>query len=123
MAKKLSPKKKAAPRRATKKRAEPSTQYSRDYPITGGHDYLVRSIPRATWRDAGKRAQSENDGRGRSIRNVIIRALELYAEKKLDLAPAHEPTDESRSADRTPDDVLAHGRADADALGLDTVAI
>lgn len=59
------------PRRAT-------ARYSREYPVTGGHDYFVRSIPKPTWAAVEKRAELE--GR-RSVRVIAIKLLELYAEK------------------------------------------
>lgn len=69
----------------TKRRtANPPTKYSRDYPVTGGHDYFVRSIPLDVWKAAEGRAKRE----GRSLRHVAIRLLELYGEGALDAAPA-----------------------------------
>jgi hypothetical protein len=44
-----------------------------------GHNYLVRSIPSDIWAAARKRALSDQ----RSIRGVVIRALELYASGRL----------------------------------------
>lgn len=55
-----------------------TARYSREYPVTGGHDYFVRSIPTKTWDAVEKRA--EREGR-RSIRVVAIKLLELYAQK------------------------------------------
>lgn len=81
--------KKPAARRAGQARPA-ATQYSKDYPIAGGHNYLVKSIPRAIWTRANRRAKTDGP-RGRSIRNVIIRALELYADRRFD-APLEEPT-------------------------------
>ena len=57
------------------------TKYSHDYPVGKGHNYLVRSIPLAVWRNARKRATAEE----RAMRVVLIRALELYAAGRLNL--------------------------------------
>lgn len=43
--------------------------------MTGGHDYRLRSVPLGIWKRATKRAMAEE----RSIRVVLIRALEAYA--------------------------------------------
>jgi hypothetical protein len=47
--------------------------------VKNGHDYLVRSIPIEIWEAARKRAHAEE----RAMRNVVIRALELYAAGRL----------------------------------------
>ena len=64
---------------ATAKRPQRKLQlpsrYSHEYPVHGGHSYLIRSIPRPIWDRARKRAHAEQ----RAIRVVLIRALEQYA--------------------------------------------
>lgn len=71
---------------ATKPKTTPTrratARYSREYPVTGGHDYFVRSIPKTTWAAVEKRAELE--GR-RSVRVIAIKLLELYAEKGADV--------------------------------------
>jgi hypothetical protein len=47
--------------------------------VKNGHNYLVRSIPVEIWEAARKRAHAEQ----RAIRNVLIRALEIYAAGRL----------------------------------------
>ena len=68
-----------SPRAAKAKRARRKIQlparYSKDYPVSSGHDYRLRSVPVPTWKRATKRALAEE----RSIRVVLIRALEEYA--------------------------------------------
>lgn len=43
--------------------------------MSGGHDYRLRSVPLAIWKPATRRALADQ----RSIRVVLIRALEEYA--------------------------------------------
>lgn len=76
-------------RRASRRQTGPApgAHYSDAYPIAGGHSYLVKSIPRPIFEAAQARAAGEN---GRSVRNVIIRALELYGAGKLRI-PASAP--------------------------------
>jgi len=69
------PKKTTPARRAT-------ARYSREYPVTGGHDYFVRSIPTKTWDAVERRAELE--GR-RSIRVIAIKLLERYAAEGADV--------------------------------------
>ena len=56
-------------------------KYSHDFPVAHGHDYRVRSIPAEVWKGARKRALAEQ----RSMRFVVIKALELYAAGRLEL--------------------------------------
>jgi hypothetical protein len=56
-------------------------KYSHEYPVSQGHQYRIRSVPLAVWTRAMRRAHGEQ----RSIRVVLIRALELYADGRLDL--------------------------------------
>jgi hypothetical protein len=56
-------------------------RYSHDYPVSEGHDYSLNAIPTAIWERAKRRAHAED----RSVRVVLIRALDLYAAGRLDL--------------------------------------
>ena len=87
----------SAPRKARTSSTPPkrreTARYSREYPVTGGHDYFVRSIPNKTWDAVEKRAEAE--GR-RSIRVIAIKLLELYAAKGADVFGGW-PADEASS--------------------------
>ncbi len=48
--------------------------------MSGGHDYRLRSVPLTIWKQAAKRALAED----RSIRVVLIRALDEYAAGRFD---------------------------------------
>lgn len=54
-------------------------RYSHEYPVEKGHNYLLRSIPADLWKRAIKRALAEQ----RSMRVILIRALEQYAAGRL----------------------------------------
>ncbi len=73
------------PRKADARRSRRQIQlpakYSHDYPVSDGHNYLLRSVPLTTWAQARKRALAED----RSVRVVLIRALEAYAAGRLSL--------------------------------------
>lgn len=49
--------------------------------MSHGHHYSLRSVPSDVWQGARKRAYAEK----LSMRFVIIRALELYASRRIDL--------------------------------------
>lgn len=51
------------------------TTYSRDFPVEGGHSYLVRGLPQAIWDAVIDRVDEED----RSVRDVVIRMLKYYA--------------------------------------------
>lgn len=51
------------------------TSYSKEFPIEGGHSYLLRGIPKAIWDAAMDRADEED----RSIRDIAIRMMKYYA--------------------------------------------
>jgi hypothetical protein len=57
------------------------SKYSHAYPVRTGHDYVLNSIPVDVWRRAKKRAHAED----RSVRVVLIRALELYGSGRIPL--------------------------------------
>jgi len=65
--------------RRPKRQIQLPARYSHDYPVEQGHNYLVRSIPNGVWAKARKKALAEH----RSIRVVLISALELYAAGRL----------------------------------------
>ena len=54
---------------------------SREYRVDAGHDYALNGIPFDIWRRAKQRAHAD----GRSVRGVLIRALDLYGNGQLDL--------------------------------------
>ena len=56
-------------------------RYSHDYPVHEGHDYSLNSIPQQIWERAKRRAHAEQ----RSVRVILIRALDLYGDGRLDL--------------------------------------
>ena len=56
-------------------------RYSHDYPVNQGHHYSLNAIPLDIWARAKTRAHAEE----RSVRVVLIRALDLYGRGKLDL--------------------------------------
>lgn len=60
---------------ATKTRKKPTRQYSDEYPVIGGHSYMIRSVPVKTWRAVDRRRKAEG---GRSVRTIIIKLLERY---------------------------------------------
>ena len=65
--------------RRPKRQIQLPARYSHEYPVKDGHDYRVRSIPDHIWTAARRRSLAEH----RSIRVVIVRALELYAAGRL----------------------------------------
>lgn len=68
----------ATPKPKTTPTRRATARYSREYPVAGGHDYFVRSIPTKTWDAVEKRAELE--GR-RSVRVIAIKLLERYAKE------------------------------------------
>jgi len=54
-------------------------RFSREYPVGAGHHYLLNGIPFDVWQRAKKRAHAEE----RSVRVVLIRALDLYGSGQL----------------------------------------
>ena len=55
-------------------------RYSHDYPVSEGHDYSLNAIPVQIWARAKQRAHAEQ----RSVRGILIRALDLYGSGKID---------------------------------------
>jgi len=49
--------------------------------VSEGHDYTINAIPQDVWERAKRRAHAEQ----RSVRVVLIRALDLYGAGRLDL--------------------------------------
>ncbi len=106
--------KRSSKRRAASRKPAPATKYSRDYPIAGGHNYLVRSIPRPIWKGASARSKGDQ----RSIRNVIIRALELYAAGSFAAAVDEAPDAAAAPAGEIFGPDLTHPELDASASSL-----
>jgi hypothetical protein len=50
-------------------------------PVNEGHDYVLNAIPQNIWARAKRRANVEE----RSVRVVLVRALDLYGAGRLDL--------------------------------------
>lgn len=75
----------AAPRsRKAGERPNPKdypARFSREYPVEKGHNYSLNGIPQEVWKRAKKRAHADE----RSIRVVLIRALELYGNGRINL--------------------------------------
>ncbi len=69
----------AGPRRRREVRLP--ARYSHEYPVSEGHDYTINAIPQDVWERAKRRAHAEQ----RSVRVVLIRALDLYGAGRLDL--------------------------------------
>jgi hypothetical protein len=55
--------------------------FSREYPVREGHHYSLNGVPRDIWNRAKKRAHADD----RSIRVILIRALELYGSGRIHL--------------------------------------
>ena len=66
--------------RPTQRRRFPA-KYSHEYPIGTGHDYSLHAIPLDVWERAKRRAHAQD----RSVRVVLIRALELFGSGRLDI--------------------------------------
>lgn len=64
----------------TRTRAKSEAVYLKpgEFPVEGGHDYMLRSIPKATWGQVQRRAKAEG---GRSVRAVLLRLTAAYAER------------------------------------------
>ena len=77
----------AAPRprktgeRRPKRKVQLPARYSHEYPVHEGHNYSLYAIPFDVWERAKRRAHAED----RSVRVVLIRALELYAAGRLNV--------------------------------------
>jgi hypothetical protein len=56
-------------------------KYSHEYPIAKGHDYSLHAIPVDVWERAKRRAHAQD----RSIRVILIRALELFGSGRIEL--------------------------------------
>jgi hypothetical protein len=69
---------------ANAKRRSPKVDYpahaSREYRVDAGHDYHLNGVPLDIWQRAKKRAHADQ----RSIRIVLIRALDLFGSGNLD---------------------------------------
>jgi hypothetical protein len=63
-----------------KRKIQLPAQYSHTYPVSSGHNYLLRAVPLDVWQRAMKRASNEQ----RAIRGVLIRALERYADSGIE---------------------------------------
>ena len=71
---------KASGSRPTPHRRFPA-KYSHDYPVGRGHSYSLNDVPDEVWDRAKERAHAQD----RSIRVVLIRALELFGSGRLDI--------------------------------------
>lgn len=80
MARALGSRKSAKPERRRREGTFP-TRYSHDYPVNAGHHYSLNAIPTDIW----ERAKRKAHGQDRSIRVVLIRALELYGSGRITL--------------------------------------
>jgi hypothetical protein len=73
------------PRKAGGRRPQRQVQlpekYSHDYPVDEGHDYVLNAVPFEIWQRAKRRAHGDQ----RSVRVILIRALDLYGSGRLDL--------------------------------------
>jgi hypothetical protein len=67
--------------RRPKRQVQFPPQYSHDYPVSHGHHYALHAVPLDIWRRAIRRAH----GDGKSMRLILIRALDLYAKGRLSL--------------------------------------
>ena len=72
--------KKSGGRRPQSKKQYPA-RFSREYPVHEGHNYLLNGIPEDIWQRAKNRAHADDQ----SVRVVLIRALELFGNGRLNL--------------------------------------
>ncbi len=67
--------------RRPKRQVQLPKEYSHDYPVGEGHDYVLNAVPFEIWQRAKRRAH----GNQRSVRVILIRALDRYGSGRLDL--------------------------------------
>ena len=77
----LAPRSRNASGRRPKRQVQLPEKYSHDYPVGEGHDYVLNAVPLEIWQRAKQRAHGDQ----RSVRVILIRALDLYGSGRLNL--------------------------------------
>jgi predicted kinase len=73
------PRSRKASGRRSRQQVELPARYSKEYPVREGHNYVLNGIPIDVWERAKARAHAED----RSVRLVLIKALDLYGAGRL----------------------------------------